>query len=101
MKSTAKKFRGPLAAFISLFLVFCPAYLQYNDLIEIDFLSPGPSFENSDSENLTADQHYKFNLGLPVFSPDTIFADCSPLGEPLQLGFPILSLVQPIFVLRC
>jgi hypothetical protein len=82
-------------------LAVCPAYLQYNDLIEIDFLSPHPSFENLDQENSLADDQSKIKVFVLNPSPE-IFLLGIFLGEPIpRLSFQIFSLDHPTAILRC
>lgn len=101
MKFTAKKIQPFLATFISLLFLFCPAYLQYDDLKEFDFLSPHPSFENFDLDNLTADEHSKTKIHVSIFSPLISPSDFSPFGQTIHLSLSLFSLVQMILILRC
>jgi len=86
---------------ISFFLVVYPVYLQYNNLIEIDFFSPNPTFENLDQENLLADEQNKIKIFVRSFSPVTSFFCFFCIGQLLRLSFQSFSLDQPISVLRC
>ena len=56
MHNSSARISSFLVITISFLLVVWPAYLQYNDLIEIDFLSPDPTFENLDPDNLLTDK---------------------------------------------
>ena len=50
LKNIYKKFWLSLVVVICLSILGLPAYLHYNNLMEIDFLSP-PNFENIDQED--------------------------------------------------
>ena len=86
---------------ICFLLAVCPAYLQYNDLTEIDSLSPHPSFENLDQENSLGDEQSKTKVFLLNPSPE-IFLFGIFFREPLPgLSFRIFSLDHPTAILRC
>jgi hypothetical protein len=86
---------------IASLLIIYPIYFQYNDLIEIDFLSPGPNFENLDQENLLADEQNKTKIFVVGFSPEIHLFCFFCLGQLPRLSYQIISLDHPIPVLRC
>ena len=100
MKFTAKKIQPFLATFISLLFLFCPAYLQYNDLKEVDFLSSHPSFENFDLDNLVADENGKTKVHGSIFSPLISSSDFCLMGQTSH-SYLTPSVAQPILALRC
>jgi hypothetical protein len=82
-------------------LAVCPAYLQYNDVTEIDFLSPHPSFENPDQENLLTDEQSRTKIAALNFSPEISLFAILP-SEPIPIAsFQIISLELPATILRC
>jgi hypothetical protein len=101
MKIRFKSIRPFLAVYISLLFLLCPAYLQYDDLTEIDFLSSQPSFENFDLDNLIADKNTKTKVHVSISSLLISPLDFSSFGQSLHLSADVFSLVQPILVLRC
>jgi hypothetical protein len=86
---------------ISFLLVVWPAYLQYNDLIELDVLSPNSALENFDPDNLLADKHDKTNLSVTTISPPISFFIFFWVAHLAHLSFQICSPDQPFSVLRC
>ena len=102
MKSRPRKTQSLLLVMgICSLLAVCPAYLQYNDLIEIDFLSPHPSFENLDQENSLADDQSKIKVFVLNPSPE-IFLLGIFFSEPFpRFSYQIFSLDQPTTILRC
>jgi len=101
MKSKPRKSQPLLVIAICSLLALCPAYLQYNDLIEIDSLSPHPAIENLDQENSLADEQSKTKILVLNSSPE-IFLLGIFFGEPLpRLSYQIFSLDQPATILRC
>jgi hypothetical protein len=101
MKSRVRKTYFLVAIAISFLVAVCPAYQQYNDLIEIDCLSPHPSFENLDPDNFLADVQNKGKLFVLDSSPEIILLAVF-FGEPNPHFFArIFSLNQPISILRC
>ena len=101
MKNRPGRIQSFLVKIISFLLVVYPAYLQYKDLIEIDSLSPNPSFENLDLDNLLADEQNKTKIFASIFSPVISFFGFSWIGHVPHLSFYIFSLDQPITGLRC
>jgi len=86
---------------ISFLLAVCPAYLQYNDLMEIDSLSPHPSFENFDQENSLADEQSKTKVFVLNPSPEiSLLGVFFPAPLP-RLSFQIFSPDHPTAILRC
>ncbi len=102
MESRLKKAQPFLLVLaICLLLALCPAYLQYNDLTEIDFLSPHPSFENPDQENLLSDDQGRSKISVLTFSPEiSLFGYF--FSEPIpRVPFQIFSRELPATQLRC
>jgi hypothetical protein len=86
---------------ICFLLAMCPAYLQFNDLMEIDCLSPHPWFENLDQENSLADEQSKTKVFVLNPSPE-FFLFGTLFGEPLpRLSYQIFSLDHATAILRC
>jgi hypothetical protein len=86
---------------ISLSVLAYPVYLQYNNLAEIDFFSPNPTFEILDQEDLLAYEENKakiftlsFSCGFPTFNYFSI-------GPFSPLSFQTFSFDQLIPILRC
>ena len=102
MKSRPRKPQSFLLVIaICSLLAMCPAYLQYNDLLEIDSLLPHPSFENLDQENSLADEQSKTKVFVLNPSPE-IFLLGIFFGEQIPpLSFQIFSLDHPTAILRC
>ena len=101
MKNTPRKIQPLLIMAISFLLAVCPAFLQYNDVTEIDCLSPHPSIENLDQENLLTDEQSKTKIFVLNSSPE-IFLLGIFSSEPLpRLSYQIFSLDQPTAILRC
>jgi len=90
-----------LVLIISFLLVVWPAYLQYNDLIEIDFLSPDPTFENLDPDNLLTDKHDRTEIFVPTFCTAISFLAFFYIGHLLRYSFQDFSSDWSISVLRC
>jgi len=101
MKNWSERIQSFLVVIISFLLMVWPAYLQYNDLIEIDFLSPDPAFENLDPDNLLADNHDKTKTFVPTISPAISFLGFFCIGTLPCHSFQIYFPDQPISVLRC
>ena len=101
MKNRPKIIQPFLAIIGSILLVVCPAYLQYNSLIEIDFLSSNPGFEEVDPGNLVADKQSKTKIFASVFSPVIPLFGFTRIEHLPLLSFQIFSLDQPTTVLRC
>ena len=86
---------------ICLLLAVCPAYLHYNDLMEIDSLSPHPSLENLDQENALADEQSKTKVFVLNSSPEFSLSGTF-LRELLPCpSSQIFFLDHPTAVLRC
>ncbi len=101
MKNRPKRIQSSLGIIISLLVTFCPAYLQYNALTEIDFLSLIPGFENPDSDNLLSDEQNRTKIFVSSFSPAISLFGIFGMGQPPQLSPHIFLPDQPINVLRC
>lgn len=85
--------------FTSIFL-FSPAYIDYQELIQVDFLSPGTKYEDRDIEDFSLAKQLNFTIGsnLLVFFrlPENNLFD-PPTGLSLQIPSP----GQKPFTLRC
>ncbi len=86
---------------ICFLLAVCPAYLQYNDLTEIDFLSPQPSFENPDQENLLTDEQSKIKIFVLNSSPGISLLGIFLREQIPNVAFQIFSIDRPTAILRC
>ena len=86
---------------IAILLIIYPVYFQYNDLIEIDFLSPTPNFENLDQENLLGDEQSKAKIFGIGFYPEICLFGFLCLEQLPRLSYQIISLDHPIPILRC
>ncbi len=101
MKTRPKEIQSLLIVAVSFLMAVCPAYLQYNDLIEIDSLSPHPSFENLESENSLADEQSKTRVFVLNPSPEIfVLGIFFPEAIPC-LFFQIFSSDHPAAILRC
>jgi hypothetical protein len=101
LKGKSKKLRLSLAVVICLSLPVLSAYLHYNNLMEVDFLSSTLNFENADLEDaLWVEQQDPFMVcGLDNLST-LFFSDKN--FHPLHLvSFQKSSSFQKTFVLRC
>jgi hypothetical protein len=102
MKSRLRKSQPfLLVSAICFLLAVCPAYLQYNDLTEIDFLSPYPSFENLDQENSLADEQSKTKVFVLNPSPEIFLLGIFFREQLPRLSYQIFSLGQATAILRC
>jgi len=97
----AERIQSILAIFIAFSLAVCPAYFQYNSIVETDFLSPHHAFENRDQENLLADKQDKTKIFVQSFSPIISFSSLFSMEKLPRLSFQIFSFDQRISVLRC
>jgi hypothetical protein len=98
MKNQRARIQPFLIIVVSFLLVFYPAYFNYNALIEVDSLSPNPSFENSDQEDLLADEPGIGGLGFfPTISSSSRFS----IQQFPLLSFPVTFSDQLISLLRC
>jgi len=100
MKNSPERIQSSLVIIMSFLLVVWPAYLQYNDLIEIDFLSPNPTFENLDPDNLLADKQDK-TISLLTIPTGISYFGLFGTGHLPCPAFQIFALDQPISTLRC
>ncbi len=101
MKIEPKRIKSTLAVLIAFLLVVYPIYFEYNDIIEIDFLSPFISFENPDQENLLSDKLNKIKLFAQGFSSAISFA-CLFSTEASRTFLPAFySLDKLTSPLRC
>ena len=103
MKFLLRRIRLPLVPFLSLLLIFCPTYLQYNDLAEVDFLPSYPGFENFEVDNLIGDDDSRKKIPGSFFSPLISPSDFPSFGQTFHVSAENPSLVQPVLVLilRC
>lgn len=101
MKNRPKIIQPFLAIIVSVLLVVCPAYLQYNSLIEIDCLSPITGLEALDPGNLVTDKQSKTKILASVFSPVIALFGLVWIEQSPHLSFQVFSLDQPTSVLRC
>jgi hypothetical protein len=101
MKRRSRSPQALLVIAICFLLVVCPAYLLYNDVVEIDFLSPDPSFENLDQENSLVDGQSKSRIF--VFNPSSEFflAGVFFSVPPPCFSGQVFSAEEPVRVLRC
>jgi hypothetical protein len=90
-----------LAIGISFVLIAYPVYLQYNNLIEIDFLSTHPSFESLDQENLLADEQSKIKIFVPNSSPEVNLLKIFFQEQVPRFSFQVFSLQPSASILRC
>ena len=100
MKNRPGRIQPFLVIMISFLLVIWPAYLQYNDLIEIDFLSPNLTFENLDPDNLLSDKQDKA-ISLLTFSLAISFLGFFRTKHLSSPAFRIFAADQRISILRC
>jgi hypothetical protein len=99
MKYNLKKTNVFLIVSISFFVLVFPAYLLYNGVIETDFPSDKPTFENLDQDYLLAnEQNRSYAIG-----PSTSFfiLETYLFRQLPRLSFGISSLDQKLSVLRC
>jgi hypothetical protein len=101
MKTTSRKIRLLPVMAISFLLAVCPAYLQYNDVTEIDCLSPHPSIENLDQENLLTDEQSKTKIFVLNSSPGIFLLGISFREQIPHLSSQAFSPDQPTSILRC
>lgn len=101
MRTKPQRIKFLLAIGIAFFIVAYPAYLQFNRFIEIDFLSPHPSFENLDQENLLADEQSKTRLFILKSSPEVFLLGIFLEEQLLRLSFQIFPFNHPVSILRC
>lgn len=91
MKNKLGKLYIFIAILISFLLIACSAYSHCDKLIEVDFLSSHPSFENHDLESLVADKQNKAKIivqsSFPIISFSMYF--CSERFP--HVSSPILS----------
>ena len=101
MANRLERIQSFLVIIMAFLLVVWPAYLQYNTLIEIDFLSPNPSFEDLDPDNLLIDNQDRTKIFVLTISPAVSFFGFFCIGYLRHHSFQISYLVQPLSVLRC
>ena len=101
MRTKPPKIQFLLAIGISFVIAAYPVYLQYNSFIEIDFLSPHPSFENLDQENLLADEQSKTKIFVLNSYPEVFLLGIFFEEHLPRLSFRVFSLHQPASILRC
>ena len=85
---------------LAVIFLFSPSYIDYEELIEVDFISSRMRFEDRDIEDFSFDKQLNFTIGLSflsVYSPlGNNFFDSST-GIYLQIP----PLAQDPFILRC
>jgi hypothetical protein len=101
MKGRVRSLQPLLAIAICFLLVVCPVYLLYNDLVEIDFLSPDLSFENLDQENSLVDGQSKSRISVFNPSPEFFLPGIFFLVALFSLPGRVFSAEEPVPVLRC
>ncbi len=101
MSIRAERTRSILLIFVAFLLAVSPAYFLHNDLVEIDFLSPHPGFENPDQGNLPADKPDRTMLFVHGFSSFFSVSSFFSIEQLPCLSFQIFSVDQRISVLRC
>ena len=80
--------------------LFSPVYIDYQVLIEADFLSSGTRYEGRDIEDFSLDKQQNSTIGsslLSIFSPPENNLFDSPTGLSLQIPSP----GQKPITLRC
>jgi hypothetical protein len=99
MKGSPRRFQFFLVILISSFFAVFPAYLHYNYLVEADFPSPVPAFENLDQDYLLVSQQNKL---IASGSSDSYGLRENDLLEYLaDFDFQTSSAYQKTFNLRC
>ncbi len=98
MKKKSSSIFGILA--ITFLFLFSPAYIVYQQLIEVDFLSSGEKYEDRDMED------FSFDKQLNLISDSGPFSFFSLLENNLfasitRLSFQIPSSDPKPFTLRC
>jgi len=101
MKNKRERIYSFLAILISFLLIACSVYAHYDELIEIDFLSSHPSFENPDLEGLVGDKQNKAKIFVQSPSPVICFSSFFCIEQLPHFSSPILSSPRSISVLRC
>jgi hypothetical protein len=101
MNHGSERIQAFVVIVIASFLIIYPAYFQYNELIEIDFLSPSPNFENLDQENFLGDEQNRTKIFVIGFSPEIYLFGFFCPGQLPRLSYEIISLDHPISILRC
>lgn len=86
---------------ISFFLLLHPAYLQYNNLVEVDFFSSNPTFENLDQEDMLADQQSKVKVLASSISTVIFLLRINLVAQLPRLSFQIFSFDHQTYILRC
>jgi hypothetical protein len=101
VKSKLKGTRIFLGIAISLWLVLFPAYLHFYHLVEADFLSPTPNWENPDQEGLIVSLEKKGKILGFTLSPVVLFPETFPFNELLNFSFQGNSYDARGLILRC
>jgi hypothetical protein len=101
MKNGHKGIQNFLFMAIGVFLQVQPAFQEYQDLIEIELISPTPSFEKSHPEDMASGRAGNCQGPESIFPVLMLFLATDPLKELFHHSFLILSLNQQAPVLRC
>lgn len=84
---------------ISLFL-FVPAYIDYEEITEADFLSPTAKYEDQAIEDYSLDRQMNFTIASGSLSVSS-FRGNNPFDSFTGLSLQILSRDQKSLTLRC
>ena len=96
-----RKESSPLRVlFFALLFLFSPAYIDYQELIEDDFLSSGMRFEDRDIEDFSFDKQLNFTIGLSFLSVYSLLGN-NFFDSSTGLYLQIPPLAQEPFALRC
>ena len=100
MKKTFEGTQIFLFIAVSFFILALPAYLHYNQLPQIKFVSSDLSFENPNQEEGLANSERELKVyGSSAFL--IVFHPATHLFEHAPHLFQALSLQQRIIILRC
>jgi hypothetical protein len=85
---------------IILFFLFTPSFIDYQELIEADFLSTGEDFEDPDIGDFSLDKQLDFAVEI---SPLSIFSlrENNLFDSLTGLALQISPSNQKLFTLRC
>ncbi len=85
---------------IAFIFLFSPAYIAYQQLIEVDFLSCGEKYEDRDMEGLSLDKQLNLISDSGPFSSFSLLAH-NLFASIARLSFQIPSSESKPFTLRC
>jgi hypothetical protein len=85
---------------IAFLFLFSPAYIDYQGLIEADFLSSGAKYEDRDVEDFSLDKQLNLIIDLSPFSFSSFLGN-NLFVSPTDLSLQIPSSDQKPFTLRC